>query len=311
MSHHTFALRPARWAAGVVLGAVLVGGVPASAQSADAVTVARRQLAAATNARRQAEARVAQLGAQRDRLEARLAARSAAQSVTAAQLAAARETMRERVVEALIAGGADRRLAAVLGGDRLEDIAVRSSLLMNQASVAADAADAYRALRERSAPEVVRLALQIDEANRVLASAKDDLLQTSALEADAERALTQARNAARAARAAQRAATTSTTRPAAASRRGATVRVVRPGPAVDDGGWAKLVKCESGGNYAAVSATGRYRGAYQFDRPTWASVGGTGDPAAASPAEQDLRARMLYEQRGARAWPHCGIHLRG
>jgi hypothetical protein len=71
----------------------------------------------------------------------------------------------------------------------------------------------------------------------------------------------------------------------------------------------KLVECESGGDYSIVSATGRYRGAYQFDQSTWESVGGTGDPAAATPAEQDLRARILYERRGARAWPNCGRYL--
>jgi len=63
--------------------------------------------------------------------------------------------------------------------------------------------------------------------------------------------------------------------------------------------------CESGGNYSAVSSSGTYRGAYQFDQQTWQSVGGSGDPAAASPAEQDMRAQMLYDQRGSSAWS-CG-----
>ena len=35
-------------------------------------------------------------------------------------------------------------------------------------------------------------------------------------------------------------------------------------------------------------------------------VGGTGDPAAASEAEQDARAAMLYAQAGASPWPVCG-----
>ncbi len=74
--------------------------------------------------------------------------------------------------------------------------------------------------------------------------------------------------------------------------------------------WAALRQCESSGNYQAVSPSGRYRGAYQFSRGTWASVGGTGDPAAASPAEQDKRARLLYAARGAQPWPECGRHLR-
>jgi hypothetical protein len=62
---------------------------------------------------------------------------------------------------------------------------------------------------------------------------------------------------------------------------------------------------ESGGNYAAVSTTGKYRGAYQFDARTWASVGGTGDPAAASPEEQDARAAKLMRRRGTQPWSVC------
>ena len=68
---------------------------------------------------------------------------------------------------------------------------------------------------------------------------------------------------------------------------------------------ARIRSCESGSNYQARSSSGRYRGAYQFDHATFASVGGKGDPAAASPAEQDRRARLLYAQRGKAAWPVC------
>jgi len=69
---------------------------------------------------------------------------------------------------------------------------------------------------------------------------------------------------------------------------------------------ASIAQCESGGNPAAVSADGQYRGLYQFSYSTWASVGGTGDPAAASPAEQHQRAAMLYAQAGSSPWPTCG-----
>jgi hypothetical protein len=60
---------------------------------------------------------------------------------------------------------------------------------------------------------------------------------------------------------------------------------------------------ESRGNYRAVSRSGRYRGAYQFDRRTWESNGGTGDPAEAAPAEQDQVASVLLERRGLSPWP--------
>lgn len=79
-------------------------------------------------------------------------------------------------------------------------------------------------------------------------------------------------------------------------------------PSPPSGGeWGRISACireiESGGDYGAVNPSGRYRGAYQFDAQTWASVGGSGDPAAASPAEQDRRARILWEQRGLQPWP--------
>jgi Transglycosylase-like domain len=67
-----------------------------------------------------------------------------------------------------------------------------------------------------------------------------------------------------------------------------------------------IASCESGGDPSAVGGGGMYRGKYQFDQQTWASVGGTGDPASAPEAEQDKRAAMLYQQRGAQAWPVCG-----
>ena len=64
--------------------------------------------------------------------------------------------------------------------------------------------------------------------------------------------------------------------------------------------------CESGGDPSAVSADGSYRGKYQFDYGTWASVGGSGDPAAATEAEQDYRAALLYVRGGSSPWPICG-----
>ncbi|MCP3848619.1 MAG: hypothetical protein GY694_00065 [Gammaproteobacteria bacterium] len=67
--------------------------------------------------------------------------------------------------------------------------------------------------------------------------------------------------------------------------------------------------CESSGRYHITNASGKYRGAYQFDQATWESVGGVGDPAAASPAEQDLRASILYSSRGSQPWPECGRFL--
>jgi len=67
-----------------------------------------------------------------------------------------------------------------------------------------------------------------------------------------------------------------------------------------------IASCESGANPRAISSNGTYRGKYQFSTATWQAVGGQGDPAAASEAEQDRRAMMLYERSGPGQWPVCG-----
>jgi hypothetical protein len=67
-----------------------------------------------------------------------------------------------------------------------------------------------------------------------------------------------------------------------------------------------IAACESGGNPQAVGGGGTFRGKYQFSYSTWASVGGTGDPAAAPVAEQDRRAAILYARTGPASWPVCG-----
>ena len=68
----------------------------------------------------------------------------------------------------------------------------------------------------------------------------------------------------------------------------------------------RIAACESGGDPSAVSADGRYRGKYQFSRATWRHMGGSGDPAKASEAEQDRRAAKLLAQAGTSPWPNCG-----
>ena len=70
---------------------------------------------------------------------------------------------------------------------------------------------------------------------------------------------------------------------------------------------ALLLACirayEQGEDGYATDTGNGYYGAYQFDLPTWQSVGGTGNPAHASPAEQDARAAMLIDRRGLAPWP--------
>jgi hypothetical protein len=66
-----------------------------------------------------------------------------------------------------------------------------------------------------------------------------------------------------------------------------------------------IAECESGGDPEAVSPGGQYRGKYQFSVDTWRALGGKGDPAAASEAEQDRLALKLYRRAGTSPWPNC------
>lgn len=79
------------------------------------------------------------------------------------------------------------------------------------------------------------------------------------------------------------------------------LRATRP-----SGALVAIANCESHGNPRAIGGGGAFRGKYQFDYGTWASVGGKGDPAAAPEAEQDRRAARLYARAGASPWPVCG-----
>ena len=75
---------------------------------------------------------------------------------------------------------------------------------------------------------------------------------------------------------------------------------------VDQSTLDSIAACESGGDPTAVDPSGTYRGKYQFDLQTWASVGGSGDPAAAPEAELVYRAALLMSRSGSSPWPVCG-----
>ena len=83
-------------------------------------------------------------------------------------------------------------------------------------------------------------------------------------------------------------------------RRAAERRAVPASPTLE-----AIAACESGGNPGTDTGNGFY-GKYQFTLETWASVGGSGNPAAAGEAEQNQRAAVLYAREGASPWPVCG-----
>ena len=77
--------------------------------------------------------------------------------------------------------------------------------------------------------------------------------------------------------------------------------------------WDGLAYCESTNNPNAVNNPSGYLstyGLFQFDLPTWASVGGSGNPGDASPEEQLVRAKLLYQSRGLEPWL-CGYAASG
>ncbi|WP_425956157.1 transglycosylase family protein [Xylanimonas sp. McL0601] len=88
----------------------------------------------------------------------------------------------------------------------------------------------------------------------------------------------------------------------------------QPGPAAPPAPpsgdvWAALAQCESGGRADAVSSNGLYFGLYQFTVSTWRSLGGSGLPSGASPAEQTQRAQALQARSGWGQWPACARKL--
>jgi len=68
----------------------------------------------------------------------------------------------------------------------------------------------------------------------------------------------------------------------------------------------RIATCESHGDPRAIGGGGAFRGALQFTRDTWASVGGRGDPAAAPLREQLRRGAILLRRSGRGPWPVCG-----
>ena len=155
------------------------------------------------------------------------------------------------------------------------------------------------------------------DAHRDLAHEQALALAEAARNAEEEQAA-----AAEAAEAAARATTTTTAAPTTTTPTTTTTAApttTAPAPVASAAGeptpsqWAALRGCEASGNYGAVSANARYRGAYQFSQATWDWIAGMTapslvgvDPADASHADQDAMALALWHQRGWSSWPHCG-----
>lgn len=104
-------------------------------------------------------------------------------------------------------------------------------------------------------------------------------------------------------------------RPRAVAREASRSRHPDHSPAVGGTGtlnWTALAQCESNGDPRAVSASGKYRGAFQADADFWRTYDGlrfASRPDLATYAEQLEVAQAGYAARGRAPWPVCGRRL--
>ena len=194
----------------------------------------------------------------------------------AAEIEATTTNLRRVAVEAFIIGGEVGTLEYLAAVQDASDFSWRRHLVRSHAGSSRVAVDRLRTLREQADSEVLE-SIALAEALRI----EITVLET-------ELALLDDRDAA-----------VDEIMPLAEAWDRAAIAIAEGawGIAPNDK-WEQLRFCESTHNYEAISPSGKYRGAYQFDYPTWQTVGGTGDPAAAPPEEQDARARELYARRG-------------
>lgn len=320
--------------AAATVGALVGPGVAAAPAAESRVGPAAAALDGARADRRTAEAALAAAAAARRAVEAEAAELGRREAELTAELARVRAQVREYAVAAYIDGGRTELYLASLAPDDAGALAWRTGLVAGSTVSQGRSVDRYQALRDESEPQRIAAATRLDRARDAEDRARSAFLQAAALERDAEAELDAARAEAAREAAERAAAEREAARVAAERARAEQVarqRAARPAPArapdapraprppaaAPTGGQigdataselallARIRQCESGGNYSIVSASGRYRGAYQFSVATWQAMGGTGDPAAASPAEQDQRALMLLRRQGPRAWPVC------
>jgi hypothetical protein len=243
------------------------------------------------------EQRLEQLEAERGQIEADHARLTDQQAALARKLETTKRDLRQMAVTAYIAGGPAGNSSLLLQSSELADMAWRSGLIDGQTEMTLESAHRYTELLASADNAVRELVGRSDQNRAKIEQANLDRFLAGIADKEAERRLADAK---------RRAVQASI---AGGGGGGGPIDELVVADDSNAGGWERLRNCESGGNYQAVSGSGRYRGAYQFDQRTWESVGGVGDPAAAPPEEQDARAKMLYARRGRSPWPVCGRYL--
>lgn len=323
-----------------VSGGLVGAAAPGQASVQDAAAAlegARAEYADATTALQDALALRLSVGEQASAFEVQLRELDAASLEKVISFEAKLREARELAVDAYVRGGTQAEFENYLDAEEATDIVLRRHLMIgrvDQAEEAASILQSERMLVDRQAAavatQVAELNALYDDADAAVARAerREQAAYAALVEADAATAAAvRAAEEAEAARIAAEERAAEDARIAAEAEEDAEQEGDEPSaanepavlepfvpPSTDTGdqaeAWAKLVECESGGNYRAIGGGGLYRGAYQFSQPTWESVGGVGDPIDASPAEQDYRARVLYERSGRGQWPLCGRWLR-
>ena len=261
---------------------------PLAPASPPTVAEAEAELVAALAAERSLLTLRSETTRQRSELLAARSAGTDAEIQLRDALARARRDARQYAVGAFVAAGSLAEVEYVFGSTSSNDMTWRAELMVDHAAQAERAVERYQRLLDEASESLVADVLELDAVEAHLESIGEDLFFAGIRIKAAEQSVVIAEAHQRAAEA---------------------IAGGLFGEASDDA-WARLRFCESSGNYQAVSRSGRYRGAYQFDLATWQSVGGSGDPAGAPPAEQDARARELFARRGDAPWPICGRHLR-
>jgi peptidoglycan hydrolase CwlO-like protein len=319
---------PARAALAAALATAITSGLNAATLAAPGVDQIDAQ-----------RAQVRALEAEVTAIDAKAEAAADAYAAARARVAELRRQIRENTTRLRIARAshrdAQKRLAERLVALYAEEPPSFVELLMSSGSVAGalNAHAVLDRLREQDAAIVISIersrARLVSGRNRLVADraeAEAQLAEASARDAELRRLTAARRGVLRQARGtlnglvtqAQLAAAQRAREAALAARAAAPAPAghsASPAPATAGGGGGgggggsaldAIARCESGGNPRAVSPDGQYRGKYQFSPSTWQAVGGSGDPAAASEAEQDRRAAMLYAQQGSSPWPICG-----
>jgi hypothetical protein len=280
--------------------ASLLGGGPGWAQQPEKTP--RQAFDEAQAALSAVQGRLDELFAARRALDVEGLHLSVDQRRVADRLEEARQQAEALVLAAYMQGSGPVVEDAVIYQEPAADLAYKSFFVADRTARARAAVEAQRAAFAEVDADIAEFVVRRAANASALDQANADLDRALQVLREADAAFRVAEHAAAERVRAEAAAAAAAKPPAFVSSGGSRANANGPG-------WDALRKCESGGNYGAVDPSGTYRGAYQFDRRTWAGLGGTGDPAAASPAEQDYRAQLLFNQRGAQPWPVCGRSL--